>query len=278
MNIRMSRYTAIMAFIISFLALFAALKGLLNQSLYEEVRLAGAMTKFLVTGSLAQDFISVPLGLILALLSLVFLKRPGLKIFIAILGLTGFFFYAYGLYVIQGQYTSIYLVYLAIFGLSIYTLLFGLTGFELNAIAHYRLSWAIRISISLFLFLTLLVLVPVWLLRMMPDIGRHIPGDTYGVFILDLCVVFPAFGIIITQLLRNKPYGNILAGVALLKALTITLSVAFGEWFQAFYGSRQPDYGMIVIFSVLTIVSLVLLVFYLIKLKTNPKYDSIKRG
>jgi len=80
------------------------------------------------------------------------------------------------------------------------------------------------------------------------------------------------------QLLRNKPYGNILAGVALLKALTITLSVAFGEWFQAFYGSRQPDYGMIVIFSVLTIVSLVLLVFYLIKLKTNPKYDSIKRG
>ena len=266
MNTRKSRHAAGMTLILSLLALYAALSGVLNKSLYTEVFLAGTISKFLITGSLAQDIISVPLGILLAVLSLVFLKRPGYKSFIAILGLAGYFFYGYGLYVIQGQYTSIYLIYLAIFGLSLYSLIWGLTSFEPDAVKQYRLPAGLRKSIGVFLAVIVLVLVPIWLSLITADIGRHIPRDTYAVFILDLCVVFPALVIIAVQLWKKLPFANILAGVALFKALTVCLSVAFGEWFSPHYGGFQANYTGLAIFAVLTAVSVVFLVLYLLKL------------
>lgn len=265
-NIQKSRLTAIMTLILSLLALYASLAGVLDKNLYTDVFLAGSLLKSLISGSLAQDTISIPLSLILAV-SLIFLKHPGYKTFIAILGLTGYFFYGYGLYTMQGQYTSIYLIYLAVFGLSIYSMIWGLISFKPDAVKQTRLPGALRMSISIFLIVILLVLIPVWLLRITPDIVKHIPGDTYAVFVLDLCVVFPAFGIIAAKLLRNKPFGNILAGVALFKTLTICLSVAFGEWFVPLREGFQADYGMITIFSALTLFSFALGVLYLLNLK-----------
>ena len=266
-NIQKSRLTAIMTLILSLLALYASLTGVLDKNLYTDVFFAGSLSRTLISGSLAQDTISIPLSLLLAVLSLLFLKYPGYKTFIAILGLTGYFFYGYGLYAMQGQYTSIYLIYLAVFGLSIYSMIWGLTSFEPDVVKQTRLPGALRMSISIFLIVILLVLVPVWLLRITPDIAKHIPGDTYAVFVLDLCVVFPAFGIIAAQLLQNKPFGNILAGVALFKTLTICLSVAFGEWFVPLREGFQVDYGMITIFSALTLFSFMLGVLYLLNLK-----------
>lgn len=266
-NIQKSRLTAIMTLILSFLALYASLAGVLDKNLYTDVFLTGSLSKSLISGSLAQDTISIPLSLILAVLSLVFLKHPGYKTFIAIPGLTGYFFYGYGLYAMQGQYTSIYFIYLAVFGLSIYSMIWGLTSFEPEVVKQSRLSGALRMSIGIFLMVILLVLIPVWLLRIIPDIAKHIPGDTYAVFILDLCVVFPAFGIIAAQLLWNKPFGNILAGVALFKTLTICLSVAFGEWFVPLRNGLQVDYGMIAIFSALTLFSFALIVLCMFNLK-----------
>lgn len=266
-NIQKSRLTAIMTLILSFLALYASLAGVLDKNLYTDVFFAGSLSKTLISGSLAQDTISIPLSLLLVFLSLLFLKYPGYKTFIAILGLTGYFFYGYGLYTMQGQYTSIYLIYLAVFGLSIYSMIWGLTSFKPDAVKQARLPGALRMSISIFLIVILLVLVPVWLLRITPDIAKHIPGDTYAVFVLDLCVVFPAFGIIAAKLLRNKPFGNILAGVALFKTLTICLSVAFGEWFVPLRNGFQVDYGMITIFSALTVLSFALIVLYMLNLR-----------
>jgi hypothetical protein len=269
LNISKSRLTTVMTLILSLLALYASLAGELDKNLYKDLFLAGSISKFLMAGSLAQDMISIPLSLILAILSVVFLKAQGYKTFIAIMGLTGYFFYGYGLYAMQGQYTSIYLIYLAIFGLSIYSLIFGLTSFKPEAVKQTHLPGALSKAIGIFLMVILLVLIPVWLVKITFDIAKHIHGEVYGVFILDLAVVFPALGIIAARLLRKKPFGNILAGVALMKALTICLSVAFGEWFGPFYGGFHVNYGNLAIFSVLTVTSLVLFVLYMFKLKTE---------
>lgn len=276
MNIQKGRQTAAMTLVVSLLALFAALSGLLNKNIYADVLKAGTISEFLVSGSLAQDIIAVPLGLLLAGLSLAFLKSPGYKTFISILGVTGFFFYGYGLYSIQGQYTSIYPVYLAVFGLSLYSLIWGLTGFEPEPVKKYRLPGALRITIGIFLLAVVLALVPRWLSLMYMDIAMHVPGETYGVFVLDLSLVFPALVIIAFQLWRNRPYGNILAGVALYKVLTVCLSVAFGEWFNPVYRGAQANYAGIYIFTGLTAGSLVLTVLYLINLKKEADYQEIK--
>jgi hypothetical protein len=84
-------------------------------------------------------------------------------------------------------------------------------------------------SISIFLYFIVLMLGFAWLLRVMPDISRHIPQATYGVYILDLGIVFPAIFITATKTFRNKPFGNILAGVVLIKTIMVCLTWGFAE-------------------------------------------------
>lgn len=256
-----------MMLLIALLAGYASFRGVFDQGLYRDLLPAGSITEFLVRGSVAQDIVTLPLGLALFVLALVFLKKPGLKVFVALLGLNGYFFYGYGLYAIQGQYTSLYPAYLAIFGLSLYGFIAGLTSFHDATIQGTELPKVLRALIGVFLLLIPLVLVPVWLGRMGVDVSRHAPGETYGVFILDLCVVFPALVIIAVMLFKNSPFGGILAGIALMKVLTICLSVAFGEWFVARAGGMPPNYGMIGIFGALTLFSFVLGSFYLRRIK-----------
>ncbi len=267
MNIRRGRLTAAMTLVVSLLGLAAAFAGVWNENLYKEVYLAGTISEFLIAGSIAQDLVSIPLGLLLAVLSVAFLKRPGYKTFIAILGLTGYFFYGYGLYTMQGQYTAIYLVYLAIFGLSLYSLIWGITSFDADAVKNYFLPRSLRLATGVFLAAIVLVLTPIWFNLITADIEKRAPGDTYAVFILDLAVVFPALGIIAALLWQNNRFGNILAGVALFKAMTVCLSVAFGEWFNPYYSGHEPDLAGIAIFAGLTLVSLVFIVLYLLKLE-----------
>lgn len=268
-KIKRSRIVALMTLLLSLLALYAALAGIFDKSLYEDALLAGSMNNFLVVGSIAQDIITIPIGLVLCGISLIFIRNPNYKTFIALIGLTTGFFYNYGLYVIQGQYTSIYIVYLAVFSLSIYSLIFGLLSFQPYAWNQIKIPGAMRKSIGVFLATIVLVLGPGWLIKISPDIAKHIPADTYGVYILDLGIVFPALGIIIVKLLKNRPFNAILAGVALFKAFTVCLAWGFAQWFGPIYSGLPFDVAMTAIPTVLTTVSLAFIFLYFSKLKED---------
>ncbi|TGE30955.1 hypothetical protein [Desulfosporosinus sp. Sb-LF] len=270
LNINRSRMTACMTLVLSFLVLYASLAGILDKSIYEDVLSTGTITKFLLAGSVSQDIIFIPLALLLTFLSLLYLKRNGIKTFITILGLTGNFFYGYGLYSMQGQYTTIYLIYLAIFSLSIYSIIFGLLSFTPGLVVIASFPRTLRICTSIFLYCIVIMLGLVWLIRIIPDIARHIPQDTYGVYVLDLGIVFPAIAITATMLIRSKPFGNILAGVVLMKVFTVCLSWGFGEWYGRFSGIIQGSYDMLLIPTILTVISLVFLILYLAKLQITP--------
>jgi len=266
---RMTTIVAIFTLLISVLALMASTMGIFNQDIYNELLLTGAITKFLVFGSIVQDIISIPASVLLIILSIAFIRKHDRKMLIIILGLTAYFFYGYGLYTIQGQYTSIYFIYLAILGLSIYSIIFGIIGLVSN-INHVYLPKSICYSIGIFIAIILLVLIPAWIGRMTPDIISRVPGDVYGVFILDLSVVFPALAIIALKVIKGNNKGYLLAGVALVKVFTLCLSVALGEWLKPVYGFPQ-DLAMILIFSFLTIISAILGVLYFAKI--NFKYE-----
>lgn len=245
---------AAMALLISILTSYASWKGLADPTVYEDVCAAGTISKLLVVGSTAQDLISLPLGILLGVFSLFCMKRQILRLHVAMLGISTYFSYAYGLYVIQGQYTSLYLVYLAIFGLSIYGLVFGLTALKPDLIEQIRLPRWVAYTISAFLIAIILLLTPVWLIRMGPDLAAHVPSDVYGVFVLDLAVVFPAFAVTASYLIRQIPFGTILAGIALVKTFTLCLSVFIGESMKPGHGF-EADVSMIAIFGGLTVLS-----------------------
>jgi len=258
LDIKRVRVASIMTAVLSLLAFYASLRGVFYPQLYTDLLATGAITEFLVAGSIAQDIISLPASAMLLLLSMYILMRPAVKPFITSLGLAGYFLYGYGLYAFQGGYTSLYLLYLAIFSLSLYSLIAGLLAFHSESLAGINMPPRLRAAIAAFLLSILAILVPLWLVKISGPIAQHIPPDTYGVFVLDLGVVFPAFAIIAYLLLRRRPWGDILGGVALIKVLTLCFSVAFGEWFGPLYRHTSPDYTIMLIFIVLTIVSVFL--------------------
>jgi hypothetical protein len=274
-NIGRGRLTASMALIMSVIIIFACLQGIFKESIYNDVLTAGTITKFLLAGSRAQDIIFIPLAIILALISIIFLRHPNYKLLISIVGLCCNFFYGYGLYAMQGQYTSLYLVYLVIFSLSIYSIILGILSFPAEFAAGTFLPKGLRLGISVFLYSIAFMLGLIWVIRISPDIARHIPQDTYGVFVLDLAIVFPAIAITATQLIRRMPYGNIFAGIALMKAFTVCLSWGFGEWYGRIYGVIQGSYDMLMIPTVLTILGLIFFVFYILKLKAEKDLSAL---
>lgn len=269
MNFKTARTSCLLMIAAGLLALAASLIGLVDASLYKAVVDAGNITEFLRIGSLAQDIITIPMSMLLLVLTAMFLQKRSIKVYITMLGLTGFLFYGYALYAMQAQYTSIYILYLAIFGLTIYALVYGLSSFDATLLHNVSLKNSTRIAIAIFLTSVVVVLTPVWLMMLLPTIASHKPADTYGVFVLDLAVVFPALGIVTVMLLRKKAYGNVFAGVVLFKAFTVCLSVAFGEWFVAHEQRTTPNVGNMGMFGTLTAVSGVLFAMYLRDLKIH---------
>ncbi len=268
MEIRNGGKIAAWMFILAALSCFAACMGVFDNALYFDVYRAGTIPRALIWGAQAQDIVSIPFALLLAGSTLAFLKRRSLKFYILMLALDWYFFYAFGLYAMQGQYTSIYLVYLAIFGLSFYGLLFGVLSIDRQAAARYRLPERLQKAIGVFFLVMIGLLYPAWILRMLPDIAGHIPGSTYAVFVLDLSLVFPAIGMIAYLLLKRKPLGDVLAGVALFKIFALCLSWAFAEISNPFVGNEFTTETALISF-LLTAGSLALLVPYFIKLKRD---------
>ena len=266
MDFQHAKRTTVMMFLLSSLSFFASTKGIIDTSLYQDLYEAGTLPKNLIWGSRAQDMVSAPLALMLAASSFLFLKNHSMKCYIGMLGLAWYFFYAFGLYAIQAQYTSIYLIYLAVFGLSFYSLVFGLLGITPEEARKYQIPPRLRKGILLFLTFMLAFLYPVWIMRLLTDVGSHVPGPTYGVFVLDLALVLPAIGIITYMLWKRKPFGVLLSGVALIKIFTLCLSWGFGEWTNPLAGNFFVV-EMALLSSVLTVLGLLFLIPYMRTLK-----------
>lgn len=254
------KLTAILMLILSLLALEAALTGLIHPQVYWE-----AFAESLLPGTFSQDVISVPAAITLAFMSAQFLKRQRYKSFIIMLGLSAYFFYAYGLFTISGNFNQLYPLYLSIFALAIYSLILGLSSFKSAAVLQTQLPDGIRKIIAFYLILIIVVFVPLWLSILIPAVAHQVRPDTYAVLVLDLAVVMPALGATAYMLLRNIPFGNIVAGVALLKSMTLILSVALGTAVAPIYG-LPLDYPMLVVYCLVVLISLVLGTVYMLNL------------
>lgn len=258
--------TAIITLILSLLALAAAVMSLVNKSIYYDAIRTGVFLEVLLPGTLAQDVVAVAAGLSLALLSFSFLKKQRYKCFILILGLDAFFFYAYGLFVIGGSYTSLYPLYLVIFMLSTFSLMFGLSAFRPESLKRLCLPPMMRKITAGFLLFIVLLFVPMWLASVFSSSSLHVRPDFYAVYVMDLCIIMPALTVIAVMLLRNIQFGYILGGVALLKTLTLILSVAIGTALAPVYG-LPLDYPMLGVYALVVSCSLVLGTFYMLNLQ-----------
>ncbi|MBC7959128.1 MAG: hypothetical protein H7X94_04600, partial [Vallitaleaceae bacterium] len=126
MKVLCGKVSVILACMVSIMAIIGTGMGIWNSNTYGDLLASSIISENLYYGSIAQDMSMFLVSIILFCLSLAYLIKKNSKVLIAIVGLVWCEFYAFGLYVVQGQYTDLYLLYLLIFGVSIYGMIFGL--------------------------------------------------------------------------------------------------------------------------------------------------------
>lgn len=248
---------------IAVLAVTSTSFGIFNPEIYGLLVTSGTISENLRLGSIAQDIVILPLSLILAICMLIFWKTGKQLLFVIALGIVWCEFYAFGLYTIQGQYTSIYPAYLAIFGLSIFTLMFGIMGLSINDTQENLLPGKLAGAIGIFLIGIILLMTPIWILRMLPGLQQHHAGETYGVFILDLGIVFPSIGIIAWRIFKKQKLSEALAGIALVKIFGLCFSWAAAEIFTSMVKETPIDTTMAATSIGFTLISLLFCIPYL---------------
>ncbi|MGO4186594.1 hypothetical protein [Pseudarthrobacter sp. TAF60_1] len=186
------------------------------------------VTPDLIPGAYSQDLISVAASAALIFLAL----RAGhgkTKSQILALGLLGYLFYAYGIYVIERTYNGFYLVYMAIFALSFWTLMAAVTAFRRDPRVP-SLPRALRIVSASGALLQPLIFYPLWIAMLLPlmSTGNQI-DSLYSVFILDLCFIMPAFLLLGVLTFKSRPLGLALLPALYVLGFTLIFSLALGE-------------------------------------------------
>ena len=184
---------------------------------------------------IAQDVVTLIIGLPLLLFSLVYARKGSLKARFILAGTLGYFLVTYLFYLVMGMYNVLFLVYAALLGTSFFAFTTTLFSFDLN-----RLPQAFSKSVPVktaggFLILNALLIALLWLEIVVPPLldGSVIPTETehYTTLIvqgLDLGLLLPlavAAGVLFIQ---KKPIGFLAAPVYLV-FLSILMIALIGK-------------------------------------------------
>jgi len=260
----------VISIIISILSAYSAIRGFVDENLYGDIIATGVFKPVYMAGTISQDMITIVSSVIMIFLVMFYVKRKSTKMFITILGLLSFYFYAYGTYVISALYTQIYFIYMIIFTLSLFGLIIGINGFNKEDINKTFLPKKMQILSIIFLSVIVVLFVPMWVSAMIPYIQSNNVPDFYAIFILDLCFVMPFFVVLIYMIFKNHKLSNILLGIALTKNITLIISVIIGELTFPTHGGII-DIGVVLIYSFIILISSLIFIFYCLKLNIVNK-------
>jgi len=262
-NLRRNR---ILWFLTAILSLTAGLSGVIKRNIYNDI-----VSREIMPGVFSQDLMTI-LASVIVLLLLIRIKKDDLIKHAVILGITGYFFYAYGIYVIERFYNALYFVYLAVFALSFYSIVYGIAGVNSEVMEKILLPKSLRIISIIFLLLNPLMFYPLWISQIVPLIraSRKIEF-LYSVYVLDLCFIMPAFIILAVMTAKKRKLGFFLTPALFILGFTLLFPLAVGEFLKPLLYQLPIDTGSMVMFLCLSVMFLIIAITYLRSLKL-PNY------
>ncbi len=247
--------------LLALLSFIAALTGILNPGIYHYL----VDTK-VMPGIISQDITTLIASTIMIIL--IFKIRAGDLIKqIIVIGLAGYLFYAYGIYVIERIYNELYFVYMAIFGISFYSMIYSVVGLGQDTQEKTVMVPGLIRYISMgFSLLMPVVFYPLWTMQILPLIktGQKIEF-LYSIYILDLCFIMPAFIIVAIKIIKNQVLGLLLAPALFILGFTLLFPVGAGELIKPLYNLPVDTAGLYLFLS-LSFLFLVIAVLYLHRL------------
>jgi hypothetical protein len=225
------------------LTLAAAVLGVVVSDFYGKV-----ISADLVPAGYAQDLLTIVICL--ALLVLILTTKEGeIAKQVIILGIIGSFFYLYGIFVIERVYTLGYFLYLAIFSLSFWSMIFSVGSLKGDLVQHMESPAPVRAVSAGFSFLIAAIFCVLWVSALLPLVstGRKIEY-LYSIYILDLCLVMPAFVITAIMVLRRQGMGLLLSPAMFIVGIFVIFPLGLGELAKPFYGMAVNTGSMVMSF------------------------------
>jgi hypothetical protein len=211
--------------------LIAAGSGLFIPGFYD-----GFVDPEYLTGTITADLMSLICLPILAI-CMVQARRDSLVARLAWPSLLIYLAYTYATYAFDRIYTPLFPLYLLIFGASCFAAGISLAGLDIPRLAKTLENMRLRRTTAVYLVFTGLVLyaieAPIILSRIPNGAAR---GGT-PFMVLDLSIVAPMAALTGVWLWQRRPWGFALAGVFLIKAVTLMTGFLLADYYNWFTGN-----------------------------------------
>lgn len=179
---------------------------------------------------IAQDVVTLFLGVPLLLVALLGYRKEAIKSRFLLTGVTGYFFVTYLFYTAMGMYNELFLVYVTLLGLTFFALYNLLASFDSEKVLTY---FPIKTPVKFvggFLIFNSVVITLMWLGHIIPPLldGTIYPAELhhYTTMIVqgfDLGLLLPVSFVAGLLLIKRKPVG-IIAGVPYIIFLSILMT------------------------------------------------------
>jgi hypothetical protein len=218
--------------LIMLLGAVASAGGLFWPGLYRD-------TPYMVAQAVGQDLVTLAVAVPALAVTLVYVRRGSARATLAWIGLLGYMLYTYTTYAFGSAMNPFFLIYVALFSLSVFTMVTAMSGIDAAAWARRFDNGTPRRAVAGFLGFIALMLIGLWL----PEVIRfNLTGvlpptlvlagiPTNIVYVMDLGLLVPLALLTATWLWRRQPWGYVLAGVVLVKAMTMGLALLSMVWF-----------------------------------------------
>jgi hypothetical protein len=251
--------------ILAVLLLITAGAGLFTENMYDNF----APPKY-VQESRAQDLITLILGIPLLVVALAGIRNERTWAFPLWTGVLAYELYVYGIYAIGGVYNIFFPGYVAVASLSMYTTIGLLSNVNPEWFQKtIRTKMPRRLTAIFFLIITVIFAI-IWLGQVMTTIETGIVDSGHLIFVFDLIIVLPAFSITAVRLFQKKPFGDLLAGMMLIKFDSLCVAIVLGQLFRRM-NAISIEIGLLGIFIPLGLIGLALTVLYFKNLKLEVK-------
>jgi hypothetical protein len=225
--------------------------------------------------AIAQDLVTLVLGIPLLIVAMVLAARGSLRGKVLLTGTLGYFLYTYTSIAMMTAYNELFLLYVVLFSLSLFAFVLSLLAVDVATLpAHISERFPRRtiagVALAIGVLLTLL-----WLGRLVPPLLAGTPPfglESYATLVIqvmDLGIIAPTAILTGVLLLRREPLGYVLAAVIQVFGVSMGAAVTAMLVGQALAGVPLT-LAEIVIFPTLALVNIALIGLLLRSISEHP--------
>jgi hypothetical protein len=220
--------------------------------------------------AIAQDYVTLFVGIPLLLLSLYFSKKGLMKGRLLLTGTLGYFLYTYASYSFLSMYNSMFLLYVLLMSASFFSFTMMMMTFDMKKL-QYSFNQRLPVKfIGGFLLLVSFCFGMMWLGKIVPSLISDAPPaglehyTTLVIQALDLGFVIPVGILAGLLIIRRTPFGYLLASIIIIKDITLITALTMMAILQKIAGINVS----MVLIAIVALINL-LVIFCLVLVMKN---------